>query len=306
MKMKKIGVHGESMGGIAVTHLGRNKNVDYICADRTFRSISSVVEISFGETLASLFRMITLWDDRIARDFAESQCYKIITYDPRDEIIHLLSSLKYGVTSHMALEKLGIYDGTPKPHLKESYSLLSPYRLLNMVRKFIQVVRFEFKQKEFIYRLENDKSLLTKSQMLALFWALHRISELFITMSSLNAVNVRKKSKSPKKNNNMGPKMSKNPQPAKAGQGNLSSTGGVRLETQGKEDNSSGSSNNQLEESVSFIPDQILNQSIESGLGQNEHELIKSTEIKSYKEMFDYEAQNSSVVIELLVKVTLK
>jgi len=308
LKQKKIGVHGESLGGIAVTHIGRTKNIDFLCADRTFSGVSAVPDISFGSKIASMFRIITLWDDRIAKDYAESQCYKIITYDPKDEIIHLLSSLKYGVTSQVALQKLGITEQSTKTNFKESYSLFSPYRVINIIQKLIKVIRFEFWQKQTQETLENDKSLLTKSQTLALFWAFHRISELFISMSSLNALNPRKKTKSPNKNNNMGPKMSSNSQVGKPGQTGFDTSvenslnKNTRMDTQNNKE-PINDPRQMLDESVSFISDKILNQSIESGIGTNENELLKSTETKSYKDMFDFEAQSSSAIIELLVKV---
>ncbi len=270
--MKKIGVHGESLGGIAVTHMGRTKKIDYLCADRTFSSLSQVVEISFGTTLMKLYRLITLWDDQIARDYVESPCYKIITFDPKDQIIHLLSSLKYGATSYLMDQKSRLRNQDSGVYYKENYSFLSPYRLIHNVFKIFKIAKNEFYEKLRDEEYRSNDSGLTKTQILALYSAFHRISDLFITMSSLNALNVRKNT--------------------------------TRMSTRIRDNRpQAGKGDAPPEENLSFISDKTLNQSVENGIGQSEDELIKTTKVKSYKELFVNETQNTDMVVDLVMKV---
>jgi fermentation-respiration switch protein FrsA (DUF1100 family) len=42
LKVKKLGVHGESLGGMVAVHLGKVRKIDFLFADRTFSSLSEV------------------------------------------------------------------------------------------------------------------------------------------------------------------------------------------------------------------------------------------------------------------------
>ena len=44
----KIGVHGRSIGGVVATHLARKGLVEFLFADRTFRSLDTVAKYSIG------------------------------------------------------------------------------------------------------------------------------------------------------------------------------------------------------------------------------------------------------------------
>mmetsp|Transcript_31345 Transcript_31345/g.28534 ORF Transcript_31345/g.28534 Transcript_31345/m.28534 type:complete len:148 (-) Transcript_31345:1439-1882(-) len=80
--VKKIGVHGESIGGMIANHIANTKEIDFLFADRTFYCISKVGEHSFSKKLTTLYRQLTLWDDVVISDYLDSKCYKVMTYDP--------------------------------------------------------------------------------------------------------------------------------------------------------------------------------------------------------------------------------
>jgi hypothetical protein len=191
MGVKKLGAHGESIGGLVATHLAKNKNLDFLCADRTFTSLSKVGEFSFGKSVAMLFRFITLWNDTISNDYLEAGCYKVITFDAKDEVIHMLGSLKCGITKTLMEKRLGLHTYLQPPQTKENYSFFSPYRFINGIKSFIFWIRREH------YDIAMEKkmqkySLLTRAQTLALYWALNRIIKLMPELSSvINFPNLR-------------------------------------------------------------------------------------------------------------------
>ena len=39
MNLKKIGIHGESLGGMIASHIAETRKVDFLCVDRTFSSL---------------------------------------------------------------------------------------------------------------------------------------------------------------------------------------------------------------------------------------------------------------------------
>lgn len=105
LKPKLIGVHGTSLGGLVATYLANSKKVDFLCADRTFGSLLEVVRYSFGGFSRILFNIITDWNVDLSTNYFNSSSYKVLIYDPRDEIIHILSSLFYGSLKQMILKK---------------------------------------------------------------------------------------------------------------------------------------------------------------------------------------------------------
>lgn len=55
LKYEKIGVHGESLGGMVAVHIASARQVDFLCADRTFSSLPDVAEHGFSKKLKILF-----------------------------------------------------------------------------------------------------------------------------------------------------------------------------------------------------------------------------------------------------------
>jgi hypothetical protein len=100
--VRKLGVHGLSIGGVVATHIARHKGVEYLVCDRNFMSLSKVAEYTVGRVGGIIFRFVTQWNDYIHNDYIDAHCYKVISFDPRDEVIHILASLKYGITKKFA------------------------------------------------------------------------------------------------------------------------------------------------------------------------------------------------------------
>lgn len=57
--IKKLLVHGTSLGGGVACHLSNNPHVDVIFADRTFSSLDSVVRDDFGKVLRFIYNLAT-------------------------------------------------------------------------------------------------------------------------------------------------------------------------------------------------------------------------------------------------------
>jgi len=54
--------------------------------------------MGLGKIIGPLYRLFTTWNDKIYDDYLGAKCYKVITFDPRDEVIPALAALKFGVT----------------------------------------------------------------------------------------------------------------------------------------------------------------------------------------------------------------
>jgi len=171
--VKTIGCHGESMGGLVAAHLARWKNIDFLCADRTFESLFKVGSHVAGRFLAVLYRFITLWSDQVSTDYLEASCYKILTFDPRDEVIPFLCSLKHGVTMKVILNEL---EENPEPARPVEGGFFNVYLWL---KKVIYAFRIERYYNKSIKKLENYHAGLSKDQVIALFRGFERIFELW-------------------------------------------------------------------------------------------------------------------------------
>ena len=106
MNIKKIGVHGESIGGLIATNIAKKKRVDLLVADRTFSSISNVVYYGFHILLYGLFSFFANWNSSNSSPYIDANCYKIILFDARDELVTPMSSLKNGITKEIIRRKI--------------------------------------------------------------------------------------------------------------------------------------------------------------------------------------------------------
>jgi pimeloyl-ACP methyl ester carboxylesterase len=106
--VKKVGVHGYSMGGLAASHLAKKKNLDFLVADRTFSSLTRVADTVPGKVLYYLYSWTTGWDNDSADAFLKAKCYKILIFDARDVAIPLVSSLKYDISRKIIERALGV------------------------------------------------------------------------------------------------------------------------------------------------------------------------------------------------------
>jgi hypothetical protein len=74
-------------------HLAKSKNLSYLFADRTFASLSEVARVGFSGLAKFLFSLITNWNYDSTLAYIDTQCYKVMAGDPRDEVIPFLASL---------------------------------------------------------------------------------------------------------------------------------------------------------------------------------------------------------------------
>ena len=94
----RVGVHGMSIGGVVATHLARKGLVEFLFADRTFRSLDNAARYTVGAWVKWALPLITFWfDTDLTTDYIFASCYKVMSNDPNDEIIDDNASLKTGV-----------------------------------------------------------------------------------------------------------------------------------------------------------------------------------------------------------------
>ncbi len=188
--VKKIGLHGESLGGLVATHLARTKGVDFVVADRTFSSLSSVGENTFGPYIGTLYRMITLWNDTITTDYLNTNCYKVCAFDPKDEIVWMLSSLRCGVNEKIIQKKLGHEIEGIRSKKNENFNIFLPHTWINYFKNARNMIRFEKANTKWKKAREEHYELISKEQTLALFHAFKRISDLFLILSGIQQSNL--------------------------------------------------------------------------------------------------------------------
>jgi len=87
------------MGGMIAAHLARKGLVDFVFCDRTFYNLSEVPLYSMGKWAKYGIKLITLWNNLDSTsDFIYSNCYKVISQDPNDDVINDNASLKTGIS----------------------------------------------------------------------------------------------------------------------------------------------------------------------------------------------------------------
>lgn len=79
-------------------HIAANKNLDFLCADRTFSCVSDIAYYSMPSCFKIIVRLVTTYDVWSPINYSKANCYKILAYDPKDDIIIYMSSLKIGVS----------------------------------------------------------------------------------------------------------------------------------------------------------------------------------------------------------------
>lgn len=100
----KIGVHGESIGGLVATYLAKHSNaIQVLVADRTFANLPALAERLVASWAGRAVRWLTLWETDNAGNFLAATCPKLLCSDPNDEIILDGASLKSGVALRVEL-----------------------------------------------------------------------------------------------------------------------------------------------------------------------------------------------------------
>ncbi|RLN98753.1 hypothetical protein BBJ28_00005985 [Nothophytophthora sp. Chile5] len=102
--MKKIAVHGESIGGMVATYLARKSpHVNVLIADRTFSSVPALAQRMVASWAGAVVKQVMRWDTDNVRNYLEAPCAKLLCSDPCDEIILDGASLKSGVALQLEL-----------------------------------------------------------------------------------------------------------------------------------------------------------------------------------------------------------
>lgn len=184
LKAQKIGVHGQSLGGLLACHLAYACNLDFLCADRTFYSFSDIVNFSFSAILAMFFKVISNWNENNASKFTKSRCYKVVTYDPKDEIINYMSSLQAGILKEVIFDRVSNKTAEIELHRGDNKSKF---------HNFLLKTQICLKNKRTI--IKNDQQLLkdfnsyyetyyfTNEEFTSLFNAFFRVMEVIVEMS---------------------------------------------------------------------------------------------------------------------------
>ncbi|EGR32957.1 hypothetical protein IMG5_065700 [Ichthyophthirius multifiliis] len=109
-KLNKIGTHGQSLGGMISCYLAQKVKLDFLCADRTFSCISDIAYFGFAKWTKFLIKILAkdldIWSPK---NYSDSNCYKIITYDVNDNIIPYMASLKNGIIKQVSFKIFKIY-----------------------------------------------------------------------------------------------------------------------------------------------------------------------------------------------------
>ncbi len=106
--VRRVVVHGESLGGAVAVHLAKKCGCDFLFADRTFSDLEDAAEATAGDTLKRMFNLVTGWTFGTTDKFLQTSCYKVLGNDPCDGTIHNLASLKTGI-SRAIVPKLSQY-----------------------------------------------------------------------------------------------------------------------------------------------------------------------------------------------------
>nr|CCA22017.1 conserved hypothetical protein [Albugo laibachii Nc14] len=117
----KIGVHGESIGGLVATYVASQcPDIAVLVADRTFASIPALSQRLIAKWTAPIIRTLTRWDTNVVSNYLSASCPKIVCSDPDDEIILDSASLKSGVALKIELGDTSF--DLPEPLLTSSQS----------------------------------------------------------------------------------------------------------------------------------------------------------------------------------------
>jgi len=295
MGIKRLGVHGENVGGVVAAHLAKAKNLDFLYLDRNFANLSQIGELTCGTGfLGRIYKHLTMWTDDVCSDYLEARCYKLISFDAKDESVPLLSSLKYAVTSRILAHN-------KKLENEDFGTGLQPLGFLN---KFKNFRRFRAYSKKVENLATDYYDLLSKEQMIALFWALFRVSQLFVPLSSIESLPSARREKKAHSIDDLSASKIK------------SAPTGAKHERRGSLDSSVVNHNKAIDSNIlddkrrsvddSVLEDgKYLNETLDvrSFAQHDDEHLIKTAKRKGYLNMFDEEVKTSPEIINLLVKV---
>ena len=102
--VRKLIIHGESIGGMMACHVARVCGADLLICDRTFCSLDAVAARLLGAWASMGINLVCGWKTDVVADFLGAKCPRLVLQDPSDEIISHCSSLKCGVAAHIAMK----------------------------------------------------------------------------------------------------------------------------------------------------------------------------------------------------------
>jgi len=103
MHVKRIIVHGRSMGGMVACFVGKNCDVAAVIADRTFSQLDAVAERLFAPWTGRAMHFLTNWKNDSVSNFIQTRCPKLLCQSRNDEIIFDPASLQTGVALQRSL-----------------------------------------------------------------------------------------------------------------------------------------------------------------------------------------------------------
>jgi len=294
MGIKRLGAHGESVGGVIAAHLAKAKSLDFLYLDRNFANLSQIGELTCGTSfLGRIYKHLTMWTDDICSDYLEAGCYKLISTDPKDESVPLLSSLKYAVTSRILAHN-------KKLENEDFGNDLQPLGFLN---KFKNFRRFRAYSKK-VENIANDYyDLLSKEQMIALFWSLSRVSQLFGPLSKIESLPSTRREKKAHSIDDLSADKIKAPTASKhERRGSLDSS--VINHKKNTDSQILDDQRKSVDDSV-MEDGKYMNETLDvrSFAQHDDDHLIKTAKRKGYVNLFNEEVKSSSEIISLLVKV---
>ena len=103
----KIGLFGRSIGGMTASHLAAKYTqlFSVLIVDRSLSEIKKVAEsLSKGRSISCVFDAFSAngWICQNVENFHKAKCYKIMTIDPRDDLIDTFASIMVGVVTRHA------------------------------------------------------------------------------------------------------------------------------------------------------------------------------------------------------------
>ena len=103
LKVTRLLVHGESIGGMVACHIARTCDVNMLVCDRTLTSLDSVAGRLLGRWASFGLRQLVRWRTDVCSDYMAAGCPKVVLQDAEDEVISYPSSLREGVALRMVI-----------------------------------------------------------------------------------------------------------------------------------------------------------------------------------------------------------
>ena len=134
LKLGKIAIHGESLGGSIACYLAKKCNLDFLFADRSLSSLAEAGFFNYGKLCYWALKIFLHSDCDTVSDFLGTKCYKLLSADHKDLMIHDLASLKSGVALRFLFPNYSVlsFAYTDAKCLKASSHILQSADICNL------------------------------------------------------------------------------------------------------------------------------------------------------------------------------